>query len=191
VAIADPLAAPAPRGLAGPLGLGAVVVAVDQLTKHLALAALREGRTIEVVGSLQFKLFFNTGSAFSIGAGRGGLIGVLAIGIVVALLRSARSMPGRLATVALGLVLGGAVGNLVDRGFRRGDGFLGGAVVDFVDLQWWPVFNVADVAVVAGAALLVVASIRADRATATARARRGDARGGVDTARVDVDRPAP
>lgn len=189
MATADPSAAPVMRGLAGPLGLGAGVVVVDQVTKHLALAALQDGRTIEVVGSLQFRLFFNTGSAFSLGAGRGGLIGLLAIGIVVILLRSARSLPGRLGAVALGLVLGGAVGNLVDRGFRRGDGFLGGAVVDFVDLQWWPVFNVADAAIVVGAILLVVASIRADRVAAAARA--ADTPGGVDGGRVDADRPAP
>jgi signal peptidase II len=56
--------------------------------------------------------------------------------------------------VALGLVVGGALGNLTDRAFRAGDGFLGGGVIDFVDLQWWPVFNVADSGVVVGAVLL-------------------------------------
>ena len=56
--------------------------------------------------------------------------------------------------VALGLVVGGAFGNLIDRASREGDGFLGGGVVDFVDLQWWPVFNVADSAIVVGALLL-------------------------------------
>lgn len=191
MASSAPPAVPARRRLVGPLGLGAVVVAVDQLTKHLALGALQDGRVVEVVGSLQLRLFFNTGSAFSLGAGRGGLIGLLAIAIVVVLVRSARSVPRGLGTVALGLVLGGAAGNLVDRGFRRGDGFLGGAVVDFVDLQWWPVFNVADAAIVVGAVLLVVASIRADRAAAGPRAAAADGAGGVGGARVDVDRPAP
>ena len=57
--------------------------------------------------------------------------------------------------LSLGLVLGGALGNLVDRAFREGSGFLGGAVVDFIDLQWWPVFNVADTAVSVGGVLLV------------------------------------
>ena len=57
--------------------------------------------------------------------------------------------------VALGLVLGGAAGNLLDRLFREGSGFLGGGVVDFIDLQWWPIFNVADAAVTIGGLLLV------------------------------------
>jgi signal peptidase II len=56
--------------------------------------------------------------------------------------------------VAIGLVAGGALGNLIDRAFRAGDGFLGGGVVDFIDLQWWPVFNLADAAIVLGALLL-------------------------------------
>jgi signal peptidase II len=55
-------------------------------------------------------------------------------------------------------VLGGAAGNLTDRAFREGDGVMGGAVVDFIDLQWYPVFNVADVAVVGGALLLLLAT---------------------------------
>jgi signal peptidase II len=58
--------------------------------------------------------------------------------------------------VAIGLILGGALGNLLDRTFREGDGLLGGHVVDFVDLQWWPVFNVADAAVSVGGVLLVL-----------------------------------
>jgi signal peptidase II len=52
------------------------------------------------------------------------------------------------------MVLGGAIGNLLDRAFRPGDGFLGGGVVDFIDLQWWPVFNLADSAIVVGAITL-------------------------------------
>jgi signal peptidase II len=59
--------------------------------------------------------------------------------------------------VSIGLVLGGALGNLVDRAFRPGDGFLGGGVVDFIDLQWWPVFNLADSAIVVGAIVLFFA----------------------------------
>ena len=61
--------------------------------------------------------------------------------------------------VAAGLVAGGALGNLGDRAFRGDDGFLHGAVVDFIDLQWWPIFNVADSAIVVGGILLVVVSM--------------------------------
>ena len=58
-------------------------------------------------------------------------------------------------------MLGGAAGNLVDRIFREGSGFLGGGVVDFIDLQWWPIFNVADAAVTIGGLLLVFVVARA------------------------------
>ena len=71
----------------------------------------------------------------------------------------ARSVTSRLAAVALGMIVGGAVGNVLDRAFRSGgDGLFGGAVVDFIDLQWWPIFNVADAGVVVGAILLVVST---------------------------------
>jgi signal peptidase II len=65
-----------------------------------------------------------------------------------------------LGVLSLGLVLGGAFGNLVDRLFRDGSGFLGGAVIDFIDLQWWPIFNVADMAVSIGGVLLVLTSAK-------------------------------
>ena len=60
-----------------------------------------------------------------------------------------------MARIAVGAIIGGAIGNLGDRAFREGEGFFGGAVVDFIDLQWWPVFNVADSAIVVGGALVV------------------------------------
>jgi signal peptidase II len=131
------------------------VVLLDQVTKHWALSALDDGDA-HVVGSLRFHLEFNTGSAFSVGSGRGGLIGLLAIGMVLAMLWLARDVRGRVQALALGLVLGGALSNLSDRLFRDGSGFLGGAVVDFVDLRWWPVFNLADSAIVVGAILLAL-----------------------------------
>ena len=62
--------------------------------------------------------------------------------------------------VLLGMILGGAVGNLADRAARAGDGFLGGAVVDFIDLQWWPVFNAADSAIVVAGVILVLTAPR-------------------------------
>jgi signal peptidase II len=74
-----------------------------------------------------------------------------------------RGISSRGGAVVLGLVLGGAVGNVADRVFRDGNGFLGGAVVDFIDFQWWPVFNLADAAIVAGALLLAGWSARDER----------------------------
>jgi signal peptidase II len=110
------------------------------------------------VWTLRLNLTFNTGAAFSQGEGFGPIIGVLAGAVAIGLLWSGRTVPTRLGAVAVGLVLGGAAGNLADRAFREGDGVMGGAVVDFVDLQWYPVFNVADVAVVGGALLLLLAT---------------------------------
>jgi signal peptidase II len=142
---------------------GAVLLA-DQLSKWWALQALDDG-PIHLFWTLRLRLTFNTGTAFSLGAGRGGLVALLAILVVAAMLWIGRSVATRLGAVALGLVLGGAVGNLADRVFRADDGLLSGAVVDFVDLQWWPVFNVADASIVIGALLLLVVSAREPGAT--------------------------
>ncbi len=143
------------------LGTAAAVLVADQLSKWWALEALATEH-IDLFWTLRFNLTFNQGAAFSFGGG-GGLgpfIGVAAIGIVVVLLWTGRQFTSRVAAVALGLVLGGALGNLADRAFR-GDGFFDGAVVDFIDAQWWPVFNVADMGVVIGAILLAVVGMRA------------------------------
>jgi signal peptidase II len=137
---------------------------IDQLTKWWAVERLSDGR-VELIGSLQLNLVRNYGSAFSIGGGSGwgGLVSILGLGIIVGLLWFARSMTTRLGLVALGLVIGGAVGNLIDRAARSDRGFMGGGVVDFVDLQWWPVFNVADAAVVIGVVTLLVVTLVGDQ----------------------------
>jgi signal peptidase II len=140
--------------------VAAVVVAADQLAKTWALRVLAD-RTIDLVGSLRLRLVFNTGSAFSIGSGLGPVLVVVGVVIVAVLLRASRDLDSTPALVGLGLVLGGAVGNLLDRIVRGGDGLFNGAVVDFVDLQWWPVFNVADMAICAGVAVLAVTLGRA------------------------------
>jgi signal peptidase II len=138
------------------LGVAAVVLALDQLTKSWVVSALGDGHVVDLVGSLRLRLIINHGSAFSLTDGRGALISILALAVVAVLLRTGRHAAGAPMAVALGLVVGGALGNLTDRAFRAGDGFMGGGVVDFVDLQWWPVFNLADSAVVVGAILLFV-----------------------------------
>jgi signal peptidase II len=142
------------------LGVAAAVLALDQLSKAWAVEALGDGHVIDLVGSLQLRLTVNHGAAFSLTNGRGPLISLLALVVVAVLLRTGRHATGRAMAVALGLVVGGAFGNLIDRAFREGDGLLGGGVVDFVDLQWWPVFNVADAAIVVGAILLFVVQWR-------------------------------
>ena len=137
------------------VAVAALVVSVDELTKTWAARTLAT-RDIDLVWTLRFHLARNRGPAFSLGFGSGGIIALLAIGVVIVFLVLGRSVNTRLGVISLGLVLGGALGNLADRAFRDVDGFLGGAVVDFIDLQWWPVFNVADMAVTIGGVLLVL-----------------------------------
>jgi len=151
------------------LALAAVIVALDQLTKHWALNALSGEPPHHVVWTLQWNLTFNSGMAFSKGRGMGPVIGVLALlvaGVVVATMRKPQP---RAVAVAAGFVLGGAVGNLVDRIFR-GDGWLRGSVVDFIDFQWFPIFNVADMAVNIGGAIFVLWSLFSREPTETSAA---------------------
>ena len=128
----------------------AVWLGLDQITKQWALSALSDGPN-HVIGPLSFRLVFNSGSAFGINALSGLWLGLLAIVVVGFLLFYSRNLPSKAMTVLLGLVIGGALGNLADRIFRAGDGFLSGSVVDFIDLSRWPVFNLADSGIVVGA----------------------------------------
>lgn len=133
------------------------VVVLDQLTKTWAINALDDGRIIHVIWTLQFALGFNSGMAFSQGEGIGPIIGVIALIAVVVLLVSLRRTGSVMSSLGVALVCGGAAGNVVDRLFR-GDAWLRGAVVDFIDFQWWPVFNIADAAITVGAVLLLVST---------------------------------
>ena len=132
------------------------VVAVDQLTKWWAVDVLAH-RTITVVGPVRLALSHNTGGAFGLGAGFVPFVALAVVALVVVLVSVGRAVASPATAVALGLVTGGAIGNLADRLFRS-PGLFRGAVVDFVDLRWWPVFNMADVAITAGCVLLVLAS---------------------------------
>ncbi|MEA2023669.1 MAG: signal peptidase II [Actinomycetota bacterium] len=141
------------RLLAG--AIAAVVVIVDQLTKAWAVRTLDDGPIVLIDGVLNLRLFFNTGASFSLFAKGGAIIGLVVIGVVVMIFFALREAGHRLDAVALGLVLGGAIGNLLDRLFR-GDGFLDGAVVDFINVPFFATFNVADIAINIGVGLLLV-----------------------------------
>jgi signal peptidase II len=139
--------------------LSAVIVLLDQVSKAWALRDLADGRIIHVIWTMQFNLTFNRGMAFSRGTGIGPIIGVVGLVIVVLLLLSLRRADNALTRVATGLIIGGAVGNILDRLFR-GYGWMRGAVIDFIDFQWWPVFNIADMAIMVGAATMIVAMLK-------------------------------
>jgi signal peptidase II len=140
--------------LAVALGIGAGVVVVDVVTKSWALHRLASG-PVHVAWRLDFDLSLNSGSAFSLFTGQTVLITGVAVFLVAMLLvmvwRAASF--GRAAIV--GLIMGGALGNLGDRLFRDEHG----SVVDFIDLQWWPIFNVADIAVTVGAVVFALSAL--------------------------------
>ena len=141
-----------------PLTIAAVVVVIDQLAKHWAVNALADDRVIDVFWTLRFNLAFNSGMAFGRGTGFGPVIAVVATGVLVWLLVSLRSEGSKLSAFGMGCVIGGAVGNLIDR-FFRGDAWLRGPVVDFIDFQWFPIFNIADIAINVGAVALILNAV--------------------------------
>jgi signal peptidase II len=134
------------------IGLGAalVVLILDILTKGWAMSALSDGRDIHIFWTLHFALTHNEGMAFSTGTNVGPFIGMLAIVVIASLIFTLRKQSSVISLVATGCIIGGAIGNVLDRVFR-GSGFMDGAVVDFIDFRWWPVFNVADIGIVCGA----------------------------------------
>lgn len=140
------------------MAIALVVIALDQLTKHWAVNALTNEPPQHVIWTLQWNLTFNSGMAFSKGQGVGPIIGLVAVIVVVVVLIGIRKNSNPMVAVAAALVVGGALGNLVDRLFR-GDGWLHGSVVDFIDFQWFPIFNVADMAVNVGGVMFVLWSL--------------------------------
>lgn len=159
----DAVESPAARRRLGPwvFALAALVLAADQLTKWWALSALTEdGAPVSLVGELlQLRLIKNPGAAFSIATGQTWILTIIVVVVVVVILRAVRRIGSRGWAVALGLLLGGAIGNLGDRLFRD-PGFAQGHVVDFIDYAGFFVGNVADIAIVAAAVLIAVLSLR-------------------------------
>ena len=139
--------------------IAVVVVVTDQLTKLWAVGALTDGPIDIIPGLLRFRITENSGSAFSLFQNSGQLLGVAAIAAALLILVSVEQTSRRQELAGMALILGGAVGNLVDR-VIRGTAWLDGAVVDFIDLTRWPTFNVADSAITIGAGLLLWAAIR-------------------------------
>lgn len=136
--------------------VAAAVVALDQVTKTLAIDHLNPLSPKHVLGPLYLALTYNSGAAFSLGRGVTpiveAVVALLVVWLLAASRRAIRTAPA-LVAVSLGLLLGGAIGNLADRVFRHHHG----AVIDFIQaVSWWPVFNVADSAIVIGVIVLVL-----------------------------------
>jgi signal peptidase II len=166
-------------------GVAALVLTIDQLTKSLAERHLANG-PVHLVGSLSFTLTYNRGAAFSFAQGLTGWLIVVGIVLVIVLLVASRRLPSYPAAVAVGLMLGGAMGNLSDRLFRGNHG----AVVDFIASRYWPTLNVADVAIVTGAILLVVVGYRRDpRRQRRSRSHRDEAETAHQQWTAEADRP--
>jgi len=153
-------AAPAPRRrLRLLLSVAGVVLVLDVVTKILAVKLLPPGQPVSIIGdTVTWTLVRNSGAAFSMATGYTWVLTLVATGVVVGIFWMGRRLVSPWWAVGLGMILGGATGNLVDR-FFRAPGPLQGHVVDFLSIGWWPVFNVADPSVVGGAILLVVLSI--------------------------------
>jgi signal peptidase II len=154
-------------------GTAAAVLALDQLTKHLVVAKLAGRPPVNLIGStVQLRYTTNSGGAFSLLTGAPLFFGVMAIVIIGGIVYTSRRAQPLSMLVVLGLILGGALGNLCDRLFR-GDGLLRGEVVDFIRVGVWPVFNLADSCVVVGGLLLALFLGRAERDQDQAAADRG------------------
>ncbi len=137
------------------LAVAAGVLALDVVTKLLAVAQLTDREPISLLGGLlTLRLVRNPGAAFGMAQGLTIVFTCVALGVVVVILRVARRLQSGWWAVALGLVLGGALGNLLDR-LLRSPGPGRGHVVDFLELPRWPVFNLADSAIVVAAVLMV------------------------------------
>lgn len=150
------------------LAVAAAVIAIDQVTKSIVLASIGRTEEVRLFGNVRLIRRFNTGMAFSKGDGSsavGWIVTVVVVALTAWVFRTWWRRPGTPGapsiafSAALGGLLGGALGNKVDRLFRSG-----GAVVDFIDVGFWPVFNVADSSLCVACVALVLLSVRDDRA---------------------------
>jgi signal peptidase II len=158
--ITNPQSTSRRRLFAALIAAAALVYIADQLTKAWASVNLELGQPRQVVGTLlQLNLTRNSGAAFSIATGATWLLTLIACAVVVFIVITARRLGSRGWAAALGLLLGGSLGNLTDRMFRA-PGPARGHVVDFLQLPNFPVFNIADSAIVSAAFLIALLAFR-------------------------------
>jgi len=147
-----------PQQVAWLAGAAMTALAVDVASKSAAAAWL-PGRSVDLFAGLALRLTRNPGAAFSVGTGITPVFTVVTVAVIAGIAWYGRRVTHRGWAVALGLVAGGAAGNLVDRLFRS-PGLGRGHVVDFLYLDWWPTFNLADTFLICGVAVAVWLSLR-------------------------------
>ncbi|MFI6010423.1 signal peptidase II [Streptomyces sp. NPDC051243] len=156
-------AAERPRGrrrIAVLFGVALFAYALDLISKMIVVAKLEHHPPIEIIGDwLKFEAIRNAGAAFGFGEAFTVIFTVIAAAVIVVIARLARKLYSLPWAIALGLLLGGALGNLTDRIFRS-PGVFEGAVVDFIAPKHFAVFNLADSAIVCGGILIVLLSFR-------------------------------
>ena len=170
-----PVSAPParPRRVGLLLAVAAFVVVADVVSKAIVVARM-PGHTIRLLGGLlTITLTRNGGAAFSIGTSMTIVFTAIALGVIVYILRTARNLRSIGWAITLGLLLGGATGNLLDRIFRA-PGLFQGHVVDWIELPHWPVFNLADSAIVCAGVLVVLLALRGIRLDGTKAADEAD-----------------
>ena len=149
-----------PRRIGVLVAVATVALALDAISKTIVVATLSERDPVRLLGGLlTLRVLRNSGAAFNIGNGMTLVFTLIAAAVVVAILRYARQLRSAPWAVTLGLLLGGALGNLTDR-VLRSPGPLRGHVVDWIELPHYPVFNIADSAIVCGGILAVVLAAR-------------------------------
>jgi len=137
-----------------------VALGLDVVTKSLVVQHLEHRDPVRLLGgALLLNVSRNSGAAFSFAQGATIVFTLVAVAVIVVIVRTAARLGSSAWATSLGLLLGGATGNLVDRLFRA-PGVGRGAVVDFIDFRVWPVFNLADSAIVVGGLLAVLLSMR-------------------------------
>jgi signal peptidase II len=159
--------------------VAAFVLAADAISKAIVVAHLRPDQPVHLLGNV-FELWLtrNPGAAFSVGTGETVVFTVIAFGVIVYIARTARRLYSTGWAIALGLLLGGAAGNLGDRIFRA-PGLFRGDVVDWIGVvpRYYPIFNLADSAIVCGGILMVLLAMRGYHLDGT----RGDLSAGPET----------
>ena len=149
------------------VGVALTVLALDIVSKLLVVAKLSGRAPVRLLGGfLHLLVSRNPGAAFSIGTSMTLVFSAIAVTVIVIILRTARRIRSLPWALTLGLLLGGATGNLLDRIFRY-PGLFRGYVVDWIQLPHWPVFNLADSAIVCGGVLMVLLATRGHRLDGT------------------------